>query len=97
MPQKETLQEIPLANYTGWIERLKKGEVLSSENIELIPDEKIKEILRSQEIKSILILPVHLEEELYGFIGFDECLNNRQWCEADIELLQVAARIIAQK
>ncbi len=95
-PQKENLQEIPEAEFTWWVDRLKNREVIHCRDIEDIPDEKTKEILRPQEIKSLLVLPVYVEGDYYGFIGFDDCLKNREWSEADINLLQLAARIISE-
>jgi len=95
-PQKENLQEIPEAEFTWWVGRLKNREVINYRDIEDIPDEKTKEILRPQEIKSLLVLPVYVEGDYYGFIGFDDCLKNREWSEADINLLQLAARIISE-
>lgn len=95
-PQKENLQGIPVAEFTWWMDRLKNREVINYKDIEDIPDEKTKEILRPQEIKSLLVLPVYLEGDLYGFIGFDDCLKNREWSDADINLLQLAARMISE-
>ncbi|MEW6064291.1 MAG: HD domain-containing phosphohydrolase [Bacillota bacterium] len=95
-PQKENLQEIPVAEFTWWVDRLKNREVINYRDIEDIPDEKTKEILRPQEIKSLLVLSLYVEGDLYGFIGFDDCLKNREWSEADINLLQLAARIISE-
>ncbi|MDK2800542.1 MAG: hypothetical protein PWP27_1193 [Clostridiales bacterium] len=95
-PQKENLQEIPVAEFTWWVDRLKNRDVINYRYIEDISDEKTKEILRPLEIKSLLVLPLHVERDLYGFIGFDDCLKNREWSEADINLLQLAARIISE-
>ncbi|MGQ9824187.1 MAG: HD domain-containing phosphohydrolase [Desulfotomaculales bacterium] len=95
-PQKENLQEIPEAEFTWWVDRLKNREVINYRDIEDIPDEKTKEILRPQEIKSLLVLPVYVEGDYYGFIGFDDCLKNREWSEADINLLQLAAGVISE-
>ncbi|RKO67985.1 HD domain-containing phosphohydrolase [Desulfofundulus salinus] len=95
-PQKENLQEIPEAELTWWVDRLKNREVINYRDIEDIPDEKTKEILRPQEIKSLLVLPVYVKGEYNGFIGFDDCLKNREWSEADINCLQLAARIISE-
>lgn len=95
-PQKENLQEIPEAELTWWVDRLKNREVINYRDIEDIPDEKTKEILRPQEIKSLLVLPVYVKGEYNGFIGFDDCLKNREWSEADINCLQLAAMIISE-
>lgn len=94
--QKENLQEIPVAEFTWWVDRLKNREVINYRDIEDIPDEKTKEILRPQEIKSLLVLSLYVEGDLYGFIGFDDCLKNREWSEDDINCLQLAARIISE-
>lgn len=94
--QKENLQEIPVAEFAWWVDRLKNREVINYRDIEDIPDEKTKEILRPQEIKSLLVLSLYVEGDLYGFIGFDDCLKNREWSEDDINLLQLAARIISE-
>lgn len=94
-PQKENLQEIPQDEFSWWVDRLKNRETINYRDIEDIPDEKTKEILRPQEIKSLLVLPVFLEEDLYGFVGFDECLNYREWSESDVNCLQITARIIS--
>lgn len=95
-PQKENLQEIPESELTWWVDRLKNREVINYRDIEDIPDEKTKEILRPQEIKSLLVLPVYVKGDYNGFIGFDDCLKNREWSEADINLLQLPAMIISE-
>jgi len=95
-PQKENLQEIPESELTWWVDRLKNREVINYRDIEDIPDEKTKEILKPQEIKSLLVLPVYVKGDYSGFIGFDDCLKNREWSEADINCLQLAAMIVSE-
>jgi len=95
-PQEENLQGIPATKFTWWVDMLKNRGVINYRDIEDISDEKTKEILRPQKIKSLLVLPVHLEGNLYGFVGFDDCLKNREWAEADINLLRLVASIISE-
>jgi len=54
-------------------------------------DEPDRTILEEQGILSILILPIFSGQELWGFIGFDDCVKARQWHEDDIKLLRVVA------
>ncbi|MDN5309614.1 MAG: hypothetical protein PWP14_1008 [Methanolobus sp.] len=54
-------------------------------------DEPDRTILEEQGIFSILILPIFSGQELWGFIGFDDCVKARQWHEDDIKLLRVVA------
>ena len=46
----------------------------------------LKQILVDQDIKSIYITPIFIEDVFWGFIGFDDCTNDRIW-KNEIELL----------
>lgn len=47
--------------------------------------------LAPQGIVSILIVPISVEDRLWGFIGFDDCHRERVWSKSEISVLQVAA------
>lgn len=53
-----------------------------------LPDSNLKEILQSQNILSILVLPIFIEDKLYGFIGFDDCTKERIWNTTEIDFLK---------
>ncbi len=53
-----------------------------------------RKILLSQDIKSILAVPIFVGNEWWGFIGFDECRTEREWSTAAIEALKIAANEI---
>ena len=40
------------------------------------------------------MLPIFVANEFYGFIGFDDCKNRRNWANEDILLLKTAADMI---
>ena len=48
----------------------------------------LKDIFEDEEIKSMLLLPIFVEEQLHGFIGFDDCSNERHWKEEEISFLK---------
>lgn len=50
-----------------------------------------KEILEPQKIKSILIIPIYIGKQFWGFIGFDDCTNEREWSETEKAVLKTAA------
>lgn len=48
---------------------------------------KTREILEKQDIKSILQIPVFINDFFYGFLGFDDCTHERIWTEEEISFL----------
>lgn len=94
-PQKAKLQRVPDNKIHYWTEILKKGEIINFSNIQEIPDENVKQILLNQNILSVLVMPIFVESSFYGFIGFDNCLNPKDWVTQDVSILQAVTRIIA--
>lgn len=60
-----------------------------------IEDGAYKKNLQDQNILSIIILPIFVKNELYGFIGFDDCTSERIWTEDEVNILQTLANNIA--
>ncbi|MCC5914399.1 MAG: PAS domain S-box protein [Balneolaceae bacterium] len=48
----------------------------------------LRELMQSQDIKSLLMVPVFIERKFAGFIGFDDCREERRWEEEEIAFLQ---------
>ncbi|WP_288070065.1 PAS domain S-box protein [Methanolobus sp.] len=73
-----TLLEIIVSgqNYSHIVEELEEPE---------------KSILKEQGILAVLIIPIFSGERLWGFIGFDDCVEERRWHEDDVNLLRVVA------
>ena len=53
--------------------------------------ESEKEFLEPQGIISIAIVPIFAGDEWCGYIGFDDCLREREWTELEIDALKIAA------
>ena len=49
---------------------------------------KEKTVLESQDIKSILVMPVWDNKKLWGFIGFDDCTKERVWNKLEKDVLK---------
>lgn len=54
-----------------------------------------KTLLINNEIKSILILPLYINDIFTGFIGFDDCTKEKNWSEEEIYIFQVLANNIS--
>lgn len=60
-----------------------------------LEDSFFKDLLLANEVKSILILPIYIENELTGFIGFDDCSREKKWSDDEINILQTLANNIS--
>ncbi len=94
-PQKENLQGLPMEKHPWWMEMINNNKIINYQDIEDIPGGPEKEILRSQNIKSILVVPLFVNNAFYGFMGFDECLYHRKWLDEDVDILKTTAQIIS--
>lgn len=51
-------------------------------------------LLIDHEIKSLLIIPIFVKDALWGFIGFDDTVNERVWMNQEISILMIASNAI---
>ncbi len=50
-----------------------------------------REVLEEQDIISLLSMPIYVKDKWWGFIGLDECVNERVWSEAETGALETLA------
>lgn len=94
-PQIEELQDIPYNDtIPSWKHMLMNEGIVYSENIYNLPEDVVA-VLEPQGIKSIVVLPITVDNSFFGFIGFDECVQNRHWEQSELELLRTLANIIS--
>lgn len=60
-----------------------------------IQDESLRTLLMDADVKSLLIVPIFVDNECWGFIGFDDCHFEREWTEMDITVLKTFASSLA--
>jgi signal transduction histidine kinase len=41
-----------------------------------------------------VLTPIHVGSEWFGFLGFDDCRNRREWSEAELDALRTAAGML---
>jgi signal transduction histidine kinase/CheY-like chemotaxis protein len=67
---------------------LKKGFI--NELVKDLPADE-RAVLEPQEILAILAVPIYLQNEWWGFIGFDNCTSEKKYSTAEESMLQSAA------
>jgi diguanylate cyclase (GGDEF)-like protein/PAS domain S-box-containing protein len=75
--------------FGDWAERLRRGEEIAGHVREL--PARIAVFLAEESIRSIAVVPIHVEGQWLGLIGFDECRREREWSRAEIDALRLAA------
>ena len=81
------LQDLPFSVIDDFIVPLRNNQPFSGIVSEM-EGSVTKELLVAQDIKSILVLPIFLKGSFYGFIGFDDCKQERKWREDEISFLK---------
>ena len=84
-------QNIPynLAGSDRWPRILRNAKVICSHVRNLPADERT--ILESQNVESVLIIPIFVGNEWWGFFRFDECTCEREWSSAETDALKTAS------
>ena len=95
-PEIEDLQGLPLEMFPWWMKLLEAGENIHIKNVTELPPEARaeKEILETQDIKSVLAVPFLIGNKLSGFMGFDNLATTRAWNEKELVPLRTLAEII---
>ncbi len=76
------------------IENIFKGDRIYCDSIEVLP-ESDRGLFTQSEIKSFLILPVFMGQDITGMMGFATKSNYHVWDEAEIAMLTASSDILA--
>jgi diguanylate cyclase (GGDEF)-like protein len=95
LSNKELINDDPCTyedlGYSRWSDMLASGQLLHGEVEELPSTEQ--ENLRRAGVKSFIIAPIFVDQEWWGFIGFDQCRRARSWESVQIDALKTASSI----
>lgn len=83
----EEMQNMPISRVEEITAPLTKNLPFTATLQDLTPG-ALKEIFEEQNIKSMLLLPIFVEENLSGFVGFDDCTKERIWKDEEIIFLK---------
>lgn len=87
------VQGVPYAaGFKRWETELSQGRAIQGKVADFPSSER--EVLELQGILSILVLPVSVKANWFGFVGFDDTHLVKAWSHEDIRLLQTAAEMI---
>ncbi|TVR94414.1 MAG: response regulator [Spirochaetaceae bacterium] len=68
---KDELQGIRLEEIPDWVDAHRRGREIWIANVEALPEGRVRSLLLSQNIGSVLTVPLVADEHCYGFVGLD--------------------------
>ncbi|MFP4528420.1 MAG: PAS domain S-box protein [Candidatus Kapaibacterium sp.] len=87
------VQNIPIRTTLPTIfAELEKFNPLAARVEDLMPEEN--EFLSSHDVKSLLVIPIIVKDNLWGFVGFDDTSTGRRFRSKEVSVLMVAANAV---
>lgn len=86
-----SLQTIPYikAGFSRWFDELSCGKTIQGP-VKTFPLSE-QQFLKPYQVKSLLVVPIFILNEFWGFIGFDDCENESYWNKREEVILLTAA------
>lgn len=75
-----------------WADQLERNECIASTSQDWTPAEQA--VLEPQGIRSLLAIPIRVEGIWWGFLGLEDCHQDRLWTEAERDSLRAAADML---
>ncbi len=92
-PQIDELQNIPESGFDEWWRIMREDTIFVADDIKTLPP-FMYEFFKYQHIYSIITLPLYIDNNMVGFIGFDECKRYRSWSNHEIEILRALSTLV---
>lgn len=91
----EDVREHPLSRgaFARWNRLLREGRALQG-CVETFPRRE-RLALEARGTRSVLQIPLIVEGQWWGFLGFDDCTRSREWSEGEVAALQTLAGLLA--
>ncbi len=83
------LTKLDIQNFDpNYVETMKRGEAINLRVSSF--QEREKAFFKAFNIQAILLIPIMIKQEFFGFVGFDNRLHERTWTNSELEFLKAA-------
>ncbi len=79
------------AGYLRWADFFNQGQIIHG-NLDDMPIAEQKQLM-NMGVKSLIAIPIFIDQTWWGFIGFDQCQHQKTWSPDEIDALKTAAKI----
>jgi PAS domain S-box-containing protein len=94
IPQIRDSQALKLDSFSGWVDIHRRGEIVNIADVSLLQEKALYQLLKEQDILSLLTIPLMSEGGCIGFVGFDSMLKKHIYTDFEKQLLQVYAQTL---
>ncbi|MCL2702399.1 MAG: ATP-binding protein [Defluviitaleaceae bacterium] len=85
--------ELPCADKIGWIKKFQHGEYICGPVSKLPPSDR--QFLEAFKIKTVVLIPLFINDRLWGFFNIDDHTREREFAEDEIAILQSVCFMLA--
>ncbi len=95
--QVDRIQDVPVDMFPWWVEQIRKKKHVYVPDVDSLPPEAEaeKSEFKSQDIRSLLSIPMIKNGIVFGFLGLDAVKEKKVWTENQVMLLIVVAELIS--
>lgn len=90
----DVFKYLPFEGFESFLSQHKRGESVQISDIEALENNDLYEMLKAQDIRSLLTIPLIKQDECIGFVGFDSVRAVKHFDEYELQLLNVFAQMI---
>jgi PAS domain S-box-containing protein len=96
-PEIQHQQELSVSLIPNWMEALERQETIIVRSVKDLPGSwrTEREVFKSRQMLSVLVIPLFSENILIGFVGLDDKKKERTWSDAEIYILKVWGSMIS--
>ena len=88
------LQNLPFDLFQHWVDAFLAHQMVSIPDVAATPPGPLRETLVSQDIQSLITLPLTSGGSCLGFVGFDSVRARHEYSEEQIDLLKLFAQML---
>jgi PAS domain S-box-containing protein len=81
------------SGFGRWADVLARGETVAGATRAMAPEERA--VLEAHGVVAVVSVPVVVEGEWWGAIGFDDCLVERDWSGPELDALRTASSLLS--
>lgn len=95
-PAIDRLQNLPLASFPWFMERIGRGEVLHVPRVSELPSDAAAEKaeFEAEGIQSVIMVPLGFEGRITGYMGFDAVWQEFEWPQEMVVILQMTGDLV---